>query len=124
MRCANPPPTYVKVIKTEEKGSDVNLAVQLVADGFKNVFDQAVIVSNDSDLVEAIKIVRYELGKPVIAIMPIVKGAKNFGRGKPSYDISNIASAIRYVRESNLKHSQFPVNFSDSFGQISKPKEW
>lgn len=38
---------FVKVIKTEEKGSDVNLATQLLNDAHLNRFDVAVIVSND-----------------------------------------------------------------------------
>ncbi|MCL6495512.1 MAG: NYN domain-containing protein [Ignavibacterium sp.] len=38
-----------KVIKTEEKGSDVNLAVHLLNDAWLNKYDCAIIVSNDSD---------------------------------------------------------------------------
>ncbi len=49
---------YAHVYRTEEKGSDVNLAVHLLYDAFKNNYDVAVIISNDSDLYEAIKIVK------------------------------------------------------------------
>lgn len=38
---------YIKVIKTEEKGSDVNLATHLLSDAYENVYDIAVVVSND-----------------------------------------------------------------------------
>ena len=41
----------------EEKGSDVNLATYLVADGFRDLYDTAVVVSNDSDLAEPLKLV-------------------------------------------------------------------
>ncbi len=44
------PPDHVQVIKTEEKGSDVNLATHLVRDGFRNEYELAVLVTNDSDL--------------------------------------------------------------------------
>ncbi len=37
----------VKVFKTEEKGSDVNLATHLLVDGFRNEYELAVVVSND-----------------------------------------------------------------------------
>ena len=47
---------YIEVIKTEEKGSDVNLATHLLYDGFRNDYDIAVVISNDSDLLEPIKI--------------------------------------------------------------------
>jgi hypothetical protein len=55
------PQQYVRVIKTEEKGSDVNLATHLLHDAHRGKFEVAVIVSNDSDLLEPIKIVREEL---------------------------------------------------------------
>ena len=65
MRLANPPirgSKFVKVIKTEEKGSDVNLAVELLHDGYQNKYELAVIVSNDSDLLSALRIVQNDLG--------------------------------------------------------------
>jgi len=46
---------YARVIKTEEKGSDVNLATHLLHDAHRGWFEAAVIVSNDSDLLEPIK---------------------------------------------------------------------
>ena len=48
----------VRILKTEEKGSDVNLAVHLLNDAWLDRYDCAVIISNDSDLAEAIDIVR------------------------------------------------------------------
>ena len=61
---------YERVIKTEEKGSDVNLAVHLLHDAYQGVFETAAIISNDSDLKEAIRIVKDVLGKPVIVLNP------------------------------------------------------
>lgn len=43
---------YETIIKTEEKGSDVNLAVHLLNDAWLDHYDCAVVVSNDSDLAE------------------------------------------------------------------------
>jgi uncharacterized LabA/DUF88 family protein len=54
---ANPSKT-AEVIHTEEKGSDVNLGVHLVNDAWLNRYDCAVVVSNDSDLAEAISLVK------------------------------------------------------------------
>src|SRR5215831_3668847 len=51
-------PHLVKVEKAEEKGSDVNLATHLVRDAFLNEFDVAVVITNDTDLIEPIKVVR------------------------------------------------------------------
>jgi len=51
----------VNVLKTEEKCTDVRLAVHLVNDSWKGLYDCAVILSNDGDLLEALKIVYSEL---------------------------------------------------------------
>jgi hypothetical protein len=47
----------------EEKGSDVNLATQLIADGFRARYDLAVVISNDSDLKMPVDFVRSERPK-------------------------------------------------------------
>ncbi len=59
------PPQKVWVDKTEEKGSDVNIASHLLRDGYNRVFELAVVVTNDSDLCEPVRIVRHELNFPV-----------------------------------------------------------
>jgi len=52
----------VEILDTKEKGSDVNLATYLLMDGFKREYEMAVVISNDSDLVEPIKLVTSERG--------------------------------------------------------------
>jgi hypothetical protein len=49
-----PWPNVVYVWKTEEKGSDVNIATYLLLDGFQKSYEVAAVLSNDSDLVEPI----------------------------------------------------------------------
>ncbi len=68
-------PRMAKVIKTEEKGSDVNLATYLIIDAMRADSDAAVVVSNDSDLCEPIRIVNDEIGVPVIIYNPHPKPA-------------------------------------------------
>lgn len=70
MPLAPPAKGYQRVIKTEEKGSDVNLATNLLIDGFDNAYELAVVLSNDSDLLEPIKVVTERLGKPVGILNP------------------------------------------------------
>jgi uncharacterized LabA/DUF88 family protein len=73
MPLANPglgQPKTVEVIKTAEKGSDVNLAVHLLHDAYQKSYECAVVVSGDSDLVTAVQIVKNELGKPVGVLNP------------------------------------------------------
>ena len=44
-KVVNPPPNTIEVYKTEEKGSDVNLAAHLLTDGFRNRYECAIVVS-------------------------------------------------------------------------------
>jgi hypothetical protein len=64
------PPQKVFADKTEEKGSDVNLAAHLLRDAFLKNFEIAVLITNDSGLAEPVRIVRYELGLPVGILNP------------------------------------------------------
>ena len=52
------PPKFVQVWKTEEKGSDVNLACHLLMDCEDKACDHAVVVSADSDLVLPVELAR------------------------------------------------------------------
>ena len=73
MRLANPTTDsnpYVEVIRTEEKGSDVNLAVHLLNDGYQRKYELAVLITNDSDLLSAIQVVQKELGLKVGILNP------------------------------------------------------
>jgi len=54
-------PKTVQVTKSEEKGSDVNVASYLLVDAFDDNYETAVVVSNDSDLAEPMRLVRQKL---------------------------------------------------------------
>ena len=73
MRISNPPPfgpPSIYVRKVEEKQSDVNLATYLLLDCFRNDCDEAVIISNDSDLATPIQVVRDEFNMRIGVINP------------------------------------------------------
>lgn len=109
------PQQYANVIKTEEKGSDVNLAVHLLHDAYKKVYEGAVVISNDSDLLEAMLIVRDELGFPVALGNP----QKN-----PSFHLQRAGVPIKKIRAGVLAASQFPTSLSDTNGTFHKPQSW
>ena len=115
MRLAPPRSGQVKVIKTEEKGSDVNLAVHLVSDGFRHAYDAAVIVSNDSDLLPPIKFVKEELGKLVGILNP---------QKHPSVVLAANAHFVKNIRPGVLHNSQFPTLLTDAKGNFTKPARW
>ena len=104
----------VEVIKTEEKGSDVNLAVHLLNDGWLDVYDYGVVVSNDSDIAEAMRLVRRNCGKRI--------GVATSGTGKPSRQLLAHADFSRHVGASSLRHSQLPDAIPGT--NIRKPAAW
>lgn len=101
----------------EEKGTDVNLATHLVNDAHNKKFDVAVVVSNDSDLSEAIRIVNQELRIPVGIINPCMN--RSFNK-----QITNYSSFKRQTRDSPILSSQFPMELNDSLGVFTKPPTW
>jgi hypothetical protein len=109
------PQQYARVIKTEEKGSDVNLATHLLHDAHRGRFDVAVIVSNDADLLEPIRIVREELGKKVGILNP---------HKRPSRALLPHLDFIKPIRAGVLRASQFPATMTDQHGIFTKPAAW
>ena len=116
---ANPsdPPQTVRILKTEEKRSDVNLATMLLIDCFDGDFDEAVVISNDSDLTLPIEYVINKFGKRVGVINP--------HGGRVSRELSSVATwHYRQINRSALANSQFPANMSDGRGNFEKPALW
>lgn len=109
-------PRFARVVRTEEKGSDVNLAAHLIHDAHKGSFESAVLVTNDSDLAEAIRIVRSELGLEV--------GILNPHEQTPSQMLLKHASFMKQIRHGVLTASQFPDVLRDAKGSFHKPKSW
>lgn len=108
-------PKFASVLKTEEKGSDVNIATHMVHDGHLGLYDTAVIVSNDSDLVEPVRIVRYELGKNVGMLNP---------HKRPSYSLKQHVTFMKPIRTGVLRQAQFPPTLTDNTGVFHKPPGW
>ncbi|KJU82280.1 NYN domain protein [Candidatus Magnetobacterium bavaricum] len=112
---ANPLPnrTFENVIKTEEKASDVNLAVHLLNDAWSNAYDCAVIFSNDSDFAEAIQLVK-KLNKTIGLIIP--------PNCNPSQQLLRCVDFKKPMRAGVLSASQLPNPIPDS--KIHKPLIW
>ncbi|KTD18716.1 NYN domain [Legionella lansingensis] len=50
----------LKWLKHEEKETDVNLSIYMVRDAIKRSFDKIILITNDTDMVPAVKMARYE----------------------------------------------------------------
>jgi hypothetical protein len=112
------PPQTVQILKAEEKGSDVNLASFLLRDCFINRFDDAAVISNDSDLAKPIEIVVKDCGKSVKVINPN-------RRDYLSRELTNVASSfIPEINMSAYRNSQFSLSITDAAGTFNKPPAW
>ena len=98
----------------EEKGSDVNLAARLLNDAWKGLFDVAVVISNDTDLVTPVRMVSVERKKTVFVVCP--------GRWSIAPKLRDVASLVRHIRPAILKAAQFPYRLPDT--TILKPPDW
>jgi uncharacterized LabA/DUF88 family protein len=118
MRLAQPPargPKTAEVIKTEEKGSDVNLATHLLLDAFRQRGDTAVVVSNDSDLAEPIRVAEEELGITVGIVNPQARHRRS--RAMRS-------TFFKQLRPGVLASCQLQPTLHDAQGVIRKPDRW
>jgi NYN domain len=118
MPLARPPsvgPQTVEVLRTEEKGSDVNLASYLLLDGFRGDCEAAVVISNDSDLKVPIELAQAELGLVVGVVNPHPPARRSRAL-QPTF--------WRQVRSWQLQRSRFPPILADAKGMIRKPAGW
>jgi hypothetical protein len=111
-------PVIVDVIKTQEKGSDVNLATYMLLDAFRQESDIAVVISNDSDLREPIRVLIEELGVPVGLVNPhpVRKRSRVMLELEPRF--------FKQVRPRVLRACQFPPVLRDGKGEIHRPDGW
>jgi len=102
----------VDVVKFEEKGSDVNLAVQLLDDAWEKSCECAVVVSNDSDLAHALRLAKKHLKR-----IGVVTGQK-----QPTRSLRKCADFHRRITKTHIKKSQLPETIPGT--TISRPPEW
>ncbi|MEA2785981.1 MAG: hypothetical protein QOF71_2085 [Candidatus Eremiobacteraeota bacterium] len=120
---SQPPPFTSSIVlsaeaqigKYDEKGSDVNLATYLVRDAAKGESKKAIVISNDSDLVEPLRVVRSDFGIEVYLINPQLRAVA---------DLSRAANGTRDISLATLAACQLAAKLSDSVGRITKPTAW
>lgn len=113
----------VEVLRTDEKGSDVNLASHLLLDACAGDFDKALIISNDSDLAFPVRAVRDRLGLTIGVSCPVAQPGR-----RPARLLVHAASFTAHLtrkRRKLLRQSQFPNPVIDPTGRpIHKPPTW
>ena len=108
---------YANILERTEKGSDVNLAVHLVNDAWRDAYDCAVVISGDSDLAESIRLVREYHPRKVVGVF-------SPGKKKVSKQLQVAASFIRAISTNALAASQFPSQVQTATTLLTKPHDW
>lgn len=109
-------PKLVRVRKFEEKGSDVNLATHLLNDAFTGAAEAFIVLTNDSDLSEPLRLLRQEWDKTVGLITPGGTSSKALLATDPQIK--------RKLRSGVLAASQFPDHVGDLADGIHRPDGW
>lgn len=108
---------FVRIHDTEEKGSDVNLASHLLNDAFRDRFDTALVMSQDTDLAEPIRMVSADLQLPV--------GIVWLDGRQPNGKLRAAATFVRHISRSDLTASQLPNPVTKADGaEVFKPEDW
>lgn len=103
--------------KHEEKMTDVNIAVSMLTDAMNDLFDVAVLISADSDLVPPIRAIRQNFKeKKIVALFP---------PDRNSFAIRNEAHHTMFLGRSRIKQSQFDTSIISKSGYgLTKPGLW
>ena len=101
----------------EEKMTDVNIAIAMLADAQDNAFERAIVISADADLAGPIGAVRNRYAsKQVIVAFPPQRASKH---------LRQVATAAFTIGRKVISDSQFPdrvVNYDGYY--ITRPARW
>jgi hypothetical protein len=87
-----------------------------VRDAFTDAFDVAVMLTNDSDLVEPLRIATVEAKKRVGLLAPV-----NY----PTQSLISVASFVLHIRPGHLRQAQFPQKVKLADGrEVERPASW
>lgn len=100
----------------EEKETDVNIALHLLADSIHDRFDRALVISGDSDIAPAVRMALRE--RPEKEVRILAPPGRNY-----SMDLVNAAGGTRNakkLKETHLEHCLLPATVSLPSGKTVK----
>jgi len=113
-----------RVRMTHEKGTDVSLGSFVLIDAFENDYEQAVVISNDSDLAVPISYVKDKIHKPIWILHPCRPDTPARRGVRPGVTIRAAATGSKSITPQALAACQFPTTLTDANGTIFKPPRW
>lgn len=105
----------------EEKRTDVNIAVHMLDDASRQQCNHQILVSGDSDLVPAIRMIRRRFPNVLTTIYVPAQATQ---RGY-AVELRSAAHKHRLLPTNLLRHAQFPAQVPNGSGSfIAKPASW
>ena len=98
-------------IAHEEKQSDVNIAVWMVREAYRDNYDEAFLVSQDSDLVPALEFIRELPKQRKIKII----GPPNRPHSK---ELSKLSTKLTKIKTVHLERCLLPAEIKDENGNL------
>jgi len=104
----------------EEKETDVRLALKILEDAVDDVFDRAIIVSGDSDLVPVVQTIKRRYPKKNILIATPPK------RFSASRDLRASAHKSKEITQGRIAKNLLPKDLQDGAGKliVSRPERY
>ena len=103
----------------EEKETDVSIGINLLNDAYKGQYEKAYLVTRDSDLLPAVKMVRAEFPhKQIVAVAPPLMGHSN--------DLIQVCQSKKKITPAQIKTCLLPKQILDANGQVvaTRPTEY
>jgi len=109
------------VWRAEEKQTDVNIAIHMVIDAIDDKCEQAVLFSNDTDLVLALQTVRERKPNIIVGTIAPIRGEER----QASVELSKHSHWTRHgIRVDELTSSQLPNTVLTRKRLVTKPDHW
>jgi 6-hydroxy-3-succinoylpyridine 3-monooxygenase len=110
----------ILIWKLEEKQSDVSLALQAYHDAITDQIDHAVIVTNDTDIVPALELIRSQTDVSIGLVIPTRQNER-----QPNAELANRAHWVRtHITAPELAASQLPRVIGVGKKPTIKPESW
>jgi len=99
-----------------EKMTDVKIAIEILSDAYRNLFDSALLIGGDSDLVPVLEAVNGLFGKRTIVAFPPKRVSRH---------LKATARAHLFIGGSTLSSSQLPSLVQKEDGvTLARPGDW
>lgn len=100
----------------EEKQTDVNIAVYLLKEAVKNNYDTAYIMTNDTDIIPAIKAVK--------ELRPDKKIGIIFPLGRKADELKQVCDFYRFTKRKHFSNNQLPETINLPAITLTRPASW